>query len=114
MGTSRWESNVHFWDYSAESPEPYPGMDAYRTGEAYIYNKEGFALGIVTIMSGKDEMQGVKLADAIKQARKFLLELTRPGLPSLPGTPSEEAERSKQDQTFLFTWNGQKIRRLLP
>ncbi len=51
MPTSRWEGNVRFWDYAPEAPELYPGMDAYRTGDAYIYNDNGFSNGIVTVLT---------------------------------------------------------------
>src|SRR3989442_11208718 len=107
MATSRWVGNAHFWDYSADRPEQYPGMDAYHTGDVYIYNDKGVANGIVTIMTGDEELKGVKLADAIEQARKFLADMARPGL---PGSPVQEAKTLKQSQTFLFTWNGQKMR----
>ncbi len=89
MATSRWEGNVHFWDYVPERPELYPEMDAYRTGDAFIYNDKGFANGIVTILTGHEELNGVTLAQAIQGAKAFLTDMTRPGA----GSPQEEERR---------------------
>ena len=111
MAVSRWEDNVHFWDYSPESPELYPGMDAYRTGDAYIYNENHCAYGIVTVVTGLEiDLKGVVLQDAIKHAQIFLKDMTRPG----SGTLQDEAKALKAHQTLLFTWNGSKIRQIFP
>jgi hypothetical protein len=112
MATSRWDGNVHFWDYTAESPELYPGMDAFRVGEAYIYNKKGtVALGMVVVVTGHDILGGVTLDQAIRRARAFLKDMTRPGL---SGTPQEEVETLEESRTYLFTLEGRKIAQIFP
>ena len=41
MRTERWSGNVHYFEDSAEFPEPYAGgMDAVKAAEAYIWAKD--------------------------------------------------------------------------
>ncbi len=111
MRTERWTGDVHYFEYSAESPEPYPGMDAVKVAEAYIWAKDQHvALGVVMIVTGHDLLGGVTLAKAIADARKKL-----DGLVSSEYARNyqDEAKALKENKTFLHTWQGALVKRVV-
>ena len=111
MRTERWDGDVHYFEYSAEFPEPYPGMDAVKVAEAYIWAKDQrIALGVVMIVTGYDLLHGVTLAQAIHEARKKLDGLVSP---KYAGNYQDQAKELRENKTFLHTWQGALVKRVV-
>jgi len=112
MRTERWSGNVHYFEYSTEFPEPYAGgMDAVKAAEAYIWAKDQhFALGVVMVVTGSNLLHGVTLAKAIAAARKKLDALVSP---EYAGNYQDEAKALKENKTFLHTWEGALVKRVV-
>jgi len=111
MRTERWTGNVHYFEYVALSPEPYPDMDAVKVAEAYIWaNDQPFALGVVMVMTGSDLLHGVTVAKAIVDARKKLDALVSP---EYAGNYQDEAKVLKENRTYLHTWDGAFVKRVV-
>ena len=111
MRTERWAGNVHYFEYLPLSPEPYPDMDAVKVAEAYIWAKDQhFALGVVMVMTGSDLLHGVTLAKAMADAPKELDALVSP---EYAGNYQDEAKALKENKTYLHTWEGALIKRVV-
>ena len=105
--TSRWEGQIHYYDYEPDTIARRSGMDAFTVAEAFIYNPDNTAsLALVFVVSGPDlHVRGVTMERAVAEARRNLEQLTRPG----PGTFVEDAKTLKQHKVLLFSWNGQPL-----
>ena len=112
MAKDRWDGkDLHIYEYSAETPERYCGMDAYTVAEAYVYNQDGFSIGYVYVVSAQDLNSGVTMKKAIEVARH---ELRKTLHKDWADGPYETVKRrSKKDQTFLMSWHGPLIRQIL-
>jgi hypothetical protein len=86
-------------------------MDAIKVAEAYIWAKgQHFALGVVMVMTGSDLLHGVTLAKAMADARKKLDALVSP---DHAGNYQDEAKALKENKTYLHTWEGALIKRVV-
>jgi hypothetical protein len=80
-------------------------MDAYKVAEAYIYNGYGAALGVILVVTAQELRAGIKPAHALAEGRKALT--------GLISERQSEAATLGGDRSYLYTWNGLLIRRLL-
>ncbi len=111
MVTDHWEGdNVHIYEY--DSLERYPGMDAFKVAEGYVYSPEGRAcIGAVMVVSAQDLRAGVTAQQAIGEARRRLRQLIGP---DLAGNYYDAAKTATQSRTFLHSWSGQLVRQVYP
>jgi hypothetical protein len=99
----RWHGDTHYYEY--DRLERLESMDAYKVAEAYIYNADGAALGIILMVSAQELRAGIKLADALAEARRAL---------SDPVSERQgEAATIGGDRSDLYTWNGLFVLRML-
>jgi len=99
----RWEGDVHYYEY--DRLDRLEGLDAYKVAEAYIYNADGAALGIILVVSAQELRAGIKLADALADGRRALADLV--------SERRGEAATIGGDRSDLYTWNGLFVRRTL-
>jgi hypothetical protein len=100
----RWEGEeVHYIEY--ETMERYPGMDAYKVAEAYIYGPKGAALGIILTVSAQELRAGVTSEQAIREGRKALAALVK--------QRQGEAADLTTNTSDLYTYSGVRVRRVL-
>ena len=103
MMQGRWEGNVHYYDYSRDSIKRFPNRDAFTVAEAWVYSEdEQCSLGIVVLVDAKDlKTKAATLEQAISagsDVRDRLVQQHR-----------EEARSLKENQTFLYSWDGRNI-----
>jgi len=100
----RWDGDeIHYVEYN--TIERYPGMDAFKVAEAYIYGPKGAALGIILAVSAQDLRAGTTAEQAIAEGRKVLAALVK--------ERQREAAKLTANRTDLYTWNGLLVRRVL-
>ena len=102
--TDRWEGDdIHHIEH--DTLERYPGMDAFKVAEAYIYGPKGAALGLILTVSAQDLRAGTTAEQAIKEGRRALATLVK--------ERQREAAKLTANRTDLCTWNGLLVRRVL-
>ena len=99
----RWDGDVHYYEY--DRLERLESMDAYKVAEAYIYNADGAALGLILVVSAQELRAGIKPADALAEGRRALADLV--------SERQGEAATIGGDRSDLYTWNGLFVRRML-
>ena len=109
--TDRWEGDdIHIYEYAPNSTERYFGTDTFKMAEGYVYNRDGFAIGYVYVVSAQDLRTRVALQKAIDAAR---LELERKLSKDLGGGAYETVQKIKENQTYLMEWTGRLLWRVL-
>jgi hypothetical protein len=110
MATDRWDGTTHYWEYSADAPERYHGMDAYKVAEAYVHSPDReVAIGVVLVVSAQDLHGGVTMQEAITRAREHVYDMVRRG-----SAYYKLARVATHSATYLHAWNGQFIRQIDP
>jgi len=102
---SRWEDDdqVHYYEY--DTLEQYPGMDAFKVAEAYIYGPKGAALGIILTVSAQELRAEVSSDQAIREGRKALEAIVK--------ARRAEVAKLTVNRSDLYTYDGRLVRRLL-
>ena len=98
-----WDGNVHYYDYTPDSIRRLSDRDAFAVAEAWMYSEdEECCLGIVVLVDGKDlKTKAVTLEHAISEGSVLRNRLVQQNC--------EEARSLKDNQTFLYSWNGRRI-----
>jgi hypothetical protein len=102
--SDRWDGNTHYYEY--DGLERFPGMDAFKAAEAYVWNEQQAALGLVLIVTAQDLHAGVTREEAISRARAVLEQLVH--------QRRDQAAVIQEPQTLLYTWRGEFLRQIFP
>ncbi len=99
----RWEGNVHYYDYTADSIRRCSNRDAFTVAEAWVYSEdEQCCLGIVVLVDSKDlKTKAATLEKAISEGSALRNRLVK--------EHREEALCLKENQKVLYSWNGRQI-----
>lgn len=110
MVPDRWDGDVHHYDYST-SIERYPGMDAFKVAEAYLYAQPNpaIAYGIVVVVSAQALHANVRLELAIERGRALIHDRL-----AKDGEVHEHARTMRGSETHLYSWDGRYLGRVFP
>ena len=58
-GMSRWDGDVHYYDYTPETLRREPGRDAFVVAEAFIYDTNKTERVAITVLASAQELNHI-------------------------------------------------------
>ena len=111
MVPERWEDEIHYYDYSRTSIERYPGMDAFKVAEAYLYGQPNpaIAYGVIVVVSAQALHANTRLEFALEQGRSVVDARLRKD-----DDVRQRARTMRGSETHLYSFDGRYLGRVFP